>query len=141
MNEKDLDIRKTSSSDKLNELLESKESSKMKKQKLNSERFEIAQLIYIRWKVKKLMNEKGLDQEKAMAKAKSKWTKLDEEKKLLYFKVSCIECHLLNEDGLCGKKLLDVEKRKEEKFVSFYFCKKWITSHSSTHFQNMTNLQ
>ncbi|EKE41176.1 hypothetical protein ENUP19_0172G0022 [Entamoeba nuttalli] len=88
------------------------------------EKIEIAQAIYIRWKTKKLINERLLTPEKAKAKATAKWSKLDEDKMQKFYKVASIECHLLNEDGTYGKrKKGDITKRKEEYHPYLLFCK------------------
>ena len=87
-------------------------------------KLEIAQLIYIRWKVRKLLSEKQMTLEKARAKAQAKWNKLDEEKMTKFYRIASIECHMLNEDESLGKKKkVDISKRKEENHPYLLFCK------------------
>ncbi|KAL7712568.1 HMG box domain-containing protein [Entamoeba marina] len=76
---------------------------------------QITKAIYIRWKTNKLVNERQMDLAKAKTKALSKWKKITDEKKQQYYKIACIECHLLN-DG-------DAIKRKEECHPYLLFCK------------------
>ena len=88
------------------------------------EKLEIAQMIYIRWKVRKLMSDKQMTLEKAKAKAQAKWNKMDEEKMTKFYRIASIECHLLNEDESYGKKKkVDISRRKEENHPYLLFCK------------------
>ena len=97
---------------------------KEKEDEQEQERLEIAKMIYIRWKIRKLMQEKQMTIEKARQKALLKWGKMDEEKMLKFYRIASIECHMLNEDECYGKKKkIDVSKRKEEHHPYLLFCK------------------
>ncbi|ELP87126.1 hypothetical protein EIN_496710 [Entamoeba invadens IP1] len=89
-----------------------------------AERVEIAEAIFVRWKTRKLMKERDIEYQTAKTKAQSKWSKLSDDKIQKFYRIATIECHLLNEDGLSGKKKIgDISKRKEEYHPYLLFCK------------------